>query len=379
MQPPADERESQLIRRLRALSQAIRDEPAGPDAALRRAEVAALQRDLAGLGLAHRQQGSTAAALPELGEALECITNADRDLLWLFPHDGGLWGVGVIAGRRRLARLAALDRCLETTRRLQADLRAAAYQPAGALRDAITASLSAGLGWLDDALVRPWRLRSGGLVVIGTHAVASVPWGLVPSLAGVPVTVAPSAGQWAGRSRIGPARVEVLAGPGLEHAATEAAAVAAVWKGAGLRQAATSEQLLTALGTAEVVHVAAHGLHRADSPLFSSLRMTDGDVYAHELPAGQVGAAHVVLSACDVGSAQVRPGDEPLGLANTLLALGVSSVVAAVAPVPDDAAVPLMTAYHAGLASGLAADEALAAAAPTGSAFIAMGSRWQRD
>ena len=200
-----------------------------------------------------------------------------------------LWGVGVIAGRRRLDPAGRLDRCLETTRRLQADLRAAAYQPAGALRDAITASLSASLGWLDEAagpavapaLRRPRRDRYPR-----RRARCRGAW--CRHWPGVPVTVAPSATQWAGRSRIGPARVEVLAGPGLEHAATEAAAVAAVWPGAGLRQAATSEQLLTALGTAEVVHVAAHGLHRADSPLFSSLRMTDGDVYAHELPAGQV-------------------------------------------------------------------------------------------
>ncbi len=101
------------------------------------------------------------------------------------------------------------------------------------------------------------------------------------------------------------------------------------------------------------MHVAAHGQHQPSSPLFSSLRMTDGDVYAHELPAGAIRAGHVVLSACDVGTAQVRPGDEPLGLAHTLLATGVTSVVAAVAPVPDDETAAVMAAYHQRLAAGL--------------------------
>lgn len=377
VRPPADDNQAGLIRALRALSRAIRDEPGAAESRERRAESDRLQRELTDLGLAQRQEDVGAARLFHPSDALAQLVAADRDLLWFFPHDAALWGVGVIRGRRRLVRLADLDRCLELTRRLQADLRAVAYQPAGALRTAVTASLASGLAWLDDTLVRPWRLRSPGLVVVGTHAVGSVPWGMLPSLAGVPVTVSRSVTEWSGRRRTGAPDVEVLAGPGLEHAVTEAAAVAAAWPAARLREAATSEELLGALASAEVVHVAAHGLHRADSPLFSSLRMSDGDVFAHELPAGGVGAGHVVLAACDVGTAQVRPGDEPLGLAHTLLALGVSSVVAAVAPVRDEAAAEAMVAYHAGLAGGLPTDEALAAAMPDGSAFVALGSTWR--
>ncbi|MCB0911834.1 MAG: CHAT domain-containing protein, partial [Propionibacteriaceae bacterium] len=122
--------------------------------------------------------------------------------------------------------------------------------------------------------------------------------------------------------------------------------------------------------------VAAHGVHQPASPLFSSLRMADGDVFAHELPTGEVRAGHVVLSSCDVGTSQVRPGDEPLGLAHTLLSLGVGSVVAAVAPVPDDETAQVMADYHAALARGLASDEALAAAG-AGSAFVVLGSAWR--
>jgi tetratricopeptide (TPR) repeat protein len=375
VRPPADPYQAELTQRLRSLSQALRDEPQAPEAAARRSESTRLQRQLAALGLAQSQQVTAAAALPELREALDSITNAGRDLLWLFPHDGGLWGVGVIAGRRRLARLADLDRCLETTRRLQADLRAAAYHPGGPLREAIDSSLASSLDWLDDAIVRPWRSRSS-FVVVGTHAVSSVPWGRLRSLAGVPVTVARSATEWAARrTTSASAAIAVLTGPGLSHAEAEATQVAAAWPGARLVRQARATDLVSALAGADVVHVAAHGQHQPSSPLFSSLRMADGDVYAHELPAGAIRARHVVLSACDVGTAQVRPGDEPLGLAHTLLATGVNSVVAAVAPVPDDETAAVMSAYHQLLAAGRHSDEALAQAG-VGSAFVVLGSSW---
>ncbi len=376
VRPPADPHQAELTQRLRSLSQSLRDEPQAAEAAVRRTESARLQRELTALGLAQSQQATAAAATPLLGEALEGITAAGRDLLWLFPHDDGLWGVGVVGGRRRVARLADLDRCLETTRRLQADLRAVAYQPTGPLREAIGSSLGHSLAWLDETVVRPWRLRAAGLVVIGTHAVSSVPWGRLPSLAGLPVTVARSATEWAARRTTSPtASVAVLTGPGLSHAEAEAERVAAAWPGSRLVREARAADLASALASADVVHVAAHGQHQPSNPLFSSLRMADGDVYAHELPSGAIRARHVVLSACDVGNAQVRPGDEPLGLAHTLLATGVASVVAAVAPVPDDETEAVMAAYHQRIAAGLPADEALADAG-AGSAFVVLGSSW---
>ncbi len=377
IRPPADPRQAELTQRLRGLSRAVRDDPAGPSAGSRRTEIERLERELLELGLRQRQASAAARPLPSLDHALAHLTAAGRDLLRLFAHDNALWGVGVVGGRRLLQRLSDLDRCLEVGRRLQADLRALAHRPSGALGEAIAASHAASLRWLDDTIVRPWRLRSAGLVVIGTHAVSSVPWGQLPSLAGVPVTVARSVAEWAGRGRaVAAPDVRVLTGPGLRFADAEARDVAGTWPGAGLAQQATAADLVDALAGADVVHVAAHGQHRPASPLFSSLRMADGDVFAHELPAGGVRAGQVVLSACDVGTAVVRPGDEPLGLAHMLLALGVGAVVAAVAPVADDITAAVMSGYHAGLASGLPCDEALALAGP-GSPFVILGSSWR--
>ena len=109
-------------------------------------------------------------------------------------------------------------------------------------------------------------------------------------------------------------------------------------------------------------HVAAHGTHRQDNPLFSSVRLADGALYAYELSrSGEGFASCVVLSACDAGLATFRPGDESLGLSQVLLQLGARSVVAAVARVNDEASAALMSGVHRQMARGVDSAAALAA------------------
>lgn len=161
----------------------------------------------------------------------------------------------------------------------------------------------------------------------------------------------------------------------------------AAWRQSGadadVGRSARAADLVQALSGSGVVHVAAHGKHEPQSPLFSSLALHDGPVFAHELQPAGVAADHVVLSACDVGTASFRPGEEQLGLAASMLSLGARSVVAAVAPVPDDVAADVMTHHHEGLARGLAGDEALAeaiaASDPVSAAFLNLGGRWVRS
>ena len=184
------------------------------------------------------------------------------------------------------------------------------------------------------------------------------------------MTVAPSATFWARRS--GPSssmatgdRVVALAGPGLARATAETRDVERIWGAAardGDGQVSTGAQLRAALSHSTIVHVAAHGIHHEESPLFSSVVMSDGPVFAHEFQRTGVGAEHVVLSSCEVGRTHVRPGDEPLGLTASLLATGVRTVVAAVGPVGDEDAHAVMSAYHRALVQGLDAAEALEAA-----------------
>ncbi len=127
------------------------------------------------------------------------------------------------------------------------------------------------------------------------------------------------------------------------------------------------------------MHVAAHGIHQDESPLFSSVVMGDGPVFAHEFQRTGIGAEHVVLSSCEVGRTHVRAGDEALGLTASLLATGVRSVVAAVGPVGDEDAHAVMSAYHQVLAQGLDAAEALeiaSAGVEEGRLFCAFGADW---
>ena len=127
------------------------------------------------------------------------------------------------------------------------------------------------------------------------------------------------------------------------------------------------------------MHVAAHGIHQDESPLFSSVVMGDGPVFAHEFQRTGIGAEHVVLSSCEVGRTHVRAGDEALGLTASLLATGVRSVVAAVGPVGDEDAHTVMSAYHQVLAQGLDAAEALeiaSAGVEEGRLFCAYGADW---
>ena len=381
VRPSDDPRIAELTQDLRVLSRKLRDQPDDPLVPAWRADVEQRRRRLALVANSQRQADVLQPGGLSLAFALEHLQHADRDVLWLFVHDRALWGAGVSGGRRRVARLLDLESCFEQSRRIRADLRASVVTTSS-LTPAVALSLRSDLEAFDDAVVRPWRFRSAGLVVIGCHAVGSVPWAMLPSLRGKPVTVGRSLKEWSARWGQGEPVVAVLAGPDLSHAAAESAAVSQAWAGSEVSAhgAATSSDLVLALATAEVVHVVAHGQHRPSSPLFSSLRLCDGDVYAHELPTGRVSAGHVILSACDAGSAEMRPGDEPLGMASTLVALGVRCVVAAVAPVADEVAETVMTRYHAQLAQGRPSDEALAVATEDGlgGAFVALGSTWRR-
>ena len=91
--------------------------------------------------------------------------------------------------------------------------------------------------------------------------------------------------------------------------------------------------LLDAASGADLLHVAAHGTHDVENPLFSSLELTDGLVFGHDLTRLSTAPRHVVLSACDLGLATARPGAESLGMTAALLHGGTRSVVAGVARV----------------------------------------------
>ena len=146
---------------------------------------------------------------------------------------------------------------------------------------------------------------------------------------------------------------------------------------------ATREAVLAALPSIDLLHFAGHGRLGSTGPLDQRLELAgNGSLGMSDVLAlGEV-PRNVVLSACELGCAETRPGDERLGMTAALLAAGVGSVVAGVARVDDEVSARVAAAHHRGLAAGLGPARALASAVaglPEGSPpapFVCFGSGW---
>ncbi|HET7397238.1 MAG TPA: CHAT domain-containing protein [Intrasporangium sp.] len=440
---PDDERLAELTDRLRAAHAAIRAETDTGRLRDLHERAARLERLVRARDWTLASQAALPSrTVPGVREARAVLAAADRDLVWFFAHRGRLCAVGVHGGRTIVRDLLDLRRAAELAQRVRADLRVAASHRLGPLAPAVWGSLRSAADELDGTLLRPWGQRAAGLVVVACHELSALPWSLLPSASDRPVTVARSLSGFAtgARRATSAASVHVSVGPGVARGAGEAEAVVAAWGGPGrgsdgrsrggskggsgalaapgprvtVASPSSGAQLLSALsavgpatslgaplapgasgvlvapgapgapsapGCADIVHVAAHGVHQPQSPLLSSVVLDDGPLFAHEMQPRGVSASHVVLSACDVGTPTIRPGEEALGMAASMLSLGAASVIAAVAPVPDDVAAEAMALHHRSLASGLASDEALATALagcdPLARAFVCLGASWR--
>ena len=388
---PDDERLAQLTEQLRAVRGHLRGENDPAQVRELHDHASRLERQIRDRDWAlSRSVAASRAAPVRVREAREHLGRADRDLVWFFRHRGRIGAVGIVGGRATMRDLMTADRAAELAQRVRVDLRAAATHHLGPLAGAVWSSLRASAVELDDALARPWR-SDRGLVVVTCPELSALPWALLPSMAGRPFTVALSLTSFARRGvaredapgasgASGASEVHVSVGPSVPRASSEGRAIVGTWgDGARLVEPSRRDELVGALSRPGVVHVAAHGTHQVESPLFSSLVLHDGPVFAHELQPTGVCADHVVLSACEVGLTSARPGHESLGLAVSLLSLGARSVVAAVSPVPDDVAASTMTRHHELLASGLPSDEALARAVTetddVAAAFLNLGGQ----
>jgi len=388
-----DPRRAAVISRLRQAREDLR-QPA-PDAQVGRlrAEVTRAEKAVREVdwttGTTSAQVSAALGPMP-VREIRSAVQQAGVTLLSTFIRHQDLYAVLVRPdGRLSLHHLGALAATAARVRSVQADLGAAARLPAWSpLRDAVHASLGQGLAELDATLLAPVvdsGLGDSPLVVVSTPILMLVPWGMLASRSGRATTVARSATSWARRhtSLAGAPVVCAIAGPDVPLADTEIAAVVAAWGSGRVVPAAASRahDLVPALEECDLVHVAAHGEHHAQNPLFSSLRLGDGAVFAHEIEGHRLRASHVVLSACDGGRISVRRGEEALGMTASLLALGVPTVVAAVGPVPDQVAHAAMTRYHREIAAGGDAATALATATAEGDplvgAFSCFGSSWR--
>ena len=108
-----------------------------------------------------------------------------------------------------------------------------------------------------------------------------------------------------------------------------------------------------------IVHLACHGLFRADNPMFSSLKLHDGWLSAADVMRLDLAGARVTLSACESGRNEVFEGDEPIGLMRAFPGVGASSLVVSLWLVQDEATASLMEEYYGRLRDGAGPAEAL--------------------
>ncbi len=149
----------------------------------------------------------------------------------------------------------------------------------------------------------------------------------------------------------------------LRGALAEGETVARLFGAARLFEAeATVASVREKVRAAEVVHVAAHGQARPDAPLFSHLRLADGQLTALDCLDLELDCELVTLSACETGHAVVAAGDEPIGLTRSLLYAGARSVIQSLWRVDDDATGQLMSDMYARLRRGAGRGAALRAA-----------------
>lgn len=253
----------------------------------------------------------------------------------------------------------------ERVRRLGADFAMAANELIPApLRAAASSSLERNLKALDTVLLAPLGAH-GDLYVVAREPLLSVPWTALPSRSGLRTAVNSHVARGRAHARpTGERHLLAAAGPGVAHGAEEARAVGRQWPGATVLTGddAITEQVRTALATHEVVHLATHGQHDADNPLFASIDLADGPLFAHELDGTPLPASVVILSSCEVGGSTQVVGGEVLGLTSVLLRLGARAVIASVAKLSDELAARVMPRLHAHLRETDDPEAALAAA-----------------
>jgi tetratricopeptide (TPR) repeat protein len=125
---------------------------------------------------------------------------------------------------------------------------------------------------------------------------------------------------------------------------------------------ATTQALKSVSPGCDVLHLACHGLFRADNPMFSSLKLHDGWLTAADVMQLDLAGALVTLSACESGRNEVFAGDELIGLTRAFLGVGASTLVVSLWVVQDETTASLMEKYYERLRDGAGPAEALRAA-----------------
>jgi len=372
VRPPADPTVARALEELRHVVYALRDaelnrDPAATRLRIRRSELERTIRERTWF-----RTGQSASTPPATLAATRARLG-DRAMVGYLRDGDGLSALVLTERRAVLIHLGSYQEAAETHRRLLVDLDLLSDQRlAGPTAAALRRSADRHGALLAQRVLAPTLPVIGDrdLVVLPTGVLHGVPWLRLPGARGRPLVVAPSATAWLAadqrqtRSSLdqGDSRPVLVAGARIQHGERELALLADIYPSATLLSgaAATVPATLAAADGAALVHLAAHGHHQPDNPLFSSLELAGGSLMGYDLQHLRQPPQHVVLSACEVGLSSIRHGDEILGMAAALLHAGSATVIASVTRVADHTVPEMMDRYHRGLAQGSPPARALA-------------------
>ncbi|HKA69397.1 MAG TPA: CHAT domain-containing protein [Actinomycetes bacterium] len=387
VRPPDDAVTATALEELRQTRHALRRaELQGKPTRLLRTRSDALERTIRERAWSAVGPGTVSAIVPV--DAVEAeLADADAAMVAYFKDGKSLHALVMAAGSMSLVTLGELAGAEEAVLRLRTDLDAAAGRALPRrLAEAMAATTRRDAATLGAAVLEPLVHLVGErpLVVVPTGTLITLPWGVLPECADRPVTVAPSASTWhAARHRrrqngasAGPTLL--VAGPGNERGQAEVEAIGDLWPNPAILigAAATPTATIDGMNCAQLVHLAAHGHHEEENALFSSLDLAGGPLMGYDLQRLGQAPAQVVLSACDLGLSEVRPGDETLGMVTALLSMGSATVIAGVCRVADEAAMTVMTRYHQAVRNGTTPAAALANAGASDqiTSFVCFGA-----
>jgi tetratricopeptide (TPR) repeat protein len=248
---------------------------------------------------------------------------------------------------------------------LTSDLTMAAGHRDGPLAAPVRAALHARLAVVGEQLVAPIvdLLGERRLVLTPSGALAGTPWSLLPGLVGRPLTIPPSATRWLElRGAPRPRRVGLVAGPDVARGPEEVSRAAAAWTDVQVLQGvdATTARVAELAESVDVLHLAGHGRHTGENPLFSAIELVDGPWFGYDIDELRRTPSTVVLSACELGRVSVRSGEEAIGMSAAWLHAGARTVLSSPVLIADDLACDAMARWHTLVAAGTAPADALA-------------------
>jgi CHAT domain-containing protein/tetratricopeptide (TPR) repeat protein len=358
VRPPADAGFADSLAALREITSRLEDarRQGLPSAALQRQQQR-LERSVRATSLRARgapDSGPSVVSIPQLLDQL-----GTTQLLEIIDLDGSLHVLSCGAGRVRHFLAGRTEDAVRAADFARFALRRLARSRPGDNLDSALGILKAVGPQLQDALLGPAAADLGDrpVVVVPPGKLHTIPWALIPALGGRAFSVAPSAGAWLRAHTASPPgrrHVTLARGPGLVTDGAEVPLIADLYDDVTVLGGAeaTAGRVLSALDGAWLGHIAAHGSFRADSPMFSSLRMCDGLLTVYDFEQLDRAPYRLVLSSCDSGVQAPAGADELLGLVSSLLPLGTAGIVASVVPLNDYAVVPLMVGLHRYLRTG---------------------------